>query len=195
MKKSMINVIIFAAGAAIGSLVTWKVVKTKYDEILNECQSELDNLCETVDRLVDLKKDVPDTKEIKSSETMYAVELGEKLEEYLDILNEESYLGKGADGMSLDKPYVISPDDFDELDDYDVMSLTYYEDGILADDYGNIIQDVDDMVGLESLQTFGLYEDDSVFVRNPKYKTDYEILMDMSTYDDAMKLRPPYMGE
>ena len=195
MKNSMINVIIFAAGAAIGSLVTWKVVKTKYDDILNECQEELDQLCETVDKLVDAKEHISEPKEIKSSETMYAVEINEKLDEYLDIIAEENYLGKGADGMSLDKPYVISPDDFDELDDYDVMSLTYYEDGILADDYGNIIQDVDDMVGLESLQTFGLYEDDSVFVRNPKHKTDYEILMDMSTYDEAMKLRPPYFGE
>lgn len=195
MKNSMINVIIFAAGGAIGSLVTWKVVKTKYDDILNECQEELDQLCETVDKLVDAKEHISESKEIKSSETMYAVEINEKLDEYLDIIAEENYLGKGADGMSLDKPYVISPDDFDELDDYDVMSLTYYEDGILADDYGNIIQDIDDMVGLESLQTFGLYEDDSVFVRNPKYKTDYEILMDMSTYDEAMKLRPPYFGE
>ena len=30
------NVLIFAAGAAIGSAVTWKLIKTKYEQIANE---------------------------------------------------------------------------------------------------------------------------------------------------------------
>lgn len=30
------NVVIFAIGAAIGSLATWKFVKTKYEKIANE---------------------------------------------------------------------------------------------------------------------------------------------------------------
>lgn len=36
MNKTLFGVIAFAAGAAIGSVVTWKVVKTKYEQIADE---------------------------------------------------------------------------------------------------------------------------------------------------------------
>ena len=36
MKTTLSNFIIFATGAAIGSVVTWKIVKTKYEQIAKE---------------------------------------------------------------------------------------------------------------------------------------------------------------
>ena len=36
MNKEISNIIIFAVGAAIGSAVTWKVVKDKYSKIADE---------------------------------------------------------------------------------------------------------------------------------------------------------------
>lgn len=45
MNKTLFGVIAFAAGAAIGSVVTWKVVKTKYEQIAEEeIQSVKDEL-------------------------------------------------------------------------------------------------------------------------------------------------------
>ena len=38
-----------------------------------------------------------------------------------------------------DVPYVISPDEFDELDGYTAISLTYFADGVLSDENGVII--------------------------------------------------------
>ena len=87
--------------------------------------------------------------------------------------------------MEKDKPYVISPDDFDEMDDYETETLMYYEDDVLTDDGGNIITDVEKLIGKDSLSHFGEYEDDSVFVRNDKLKTDYEILADGRNYYDV----------
>ena len=58
------------------------------------------------------------------------------------------------------------------------------------DDGGDKIEDVDDVVGMESLTHFGEYEDDSVFVRNDRLRCDYEILMDERTYSEAQKERP-----
>ena len=52
------------------------------------------------------------------------------------------------------------------------------------------VEDVDNVVGLESLAHFGEYEDDSVFVRNDRLKCDYEILLDQRTYSDVIKQRP-----
>ena len=54
----------------------------------------------------------------------------------------------------------------------------------LADDDNNIIEDVDNIIGLDSLNHFGEYEADSVHVRNDKKKTDYEILLDEEKYSN-----------
>ena len=43
MKSKFINVLMFAVGAAIGSAVTWKVLKTKYDATI---QAEIDAIKE-----------------------------------------------------------------------------------------------------------------------------------------------------
>ena len=43
MKDTLNNVLIFAVGAAIGSAVTWKLLKTKYERI---AQEEIDSVKE-----------------------------------------------------------------------------------------------------------------------------------------------------
>ena len=94
----------------------------------------------------------------------------------------------------MDKPYDISPDEFGEFDDYEKISLTYYKDQILADDGDEPIEDIDEVVGSESLNCFGEYEDDAVFVRNDRLKCDYEILLDHRKYSDVVQ-RKPYQME
>ena len=79
--------------------------------------------------------------------------------------------------------YVIPPDSYGELG-YEEVSLTYYADDVLAYDDDSVIRNVDKVVGKGSLNTFGEYEDDSVFVRNEERKTDYEILAVPGNYDD-----------
>ena len=85
----------------------------------------------------------------------------------------------------MDRPYVIPPEDFGDVDiDYETKSLVMYADGVLVNEYGAIIEDVDNLVGKDSLNHFGEYEDDSVFVRNDRLKTDFEILLDNRNYKD-----------
>ena len=88
-----------------------------------------------------------------------------------------------------DEPYVIAPEEFGELDGYGTISLTFYADEILADENDNLVECVDSVVGLDSLTTFGDYEDDSVFVRNDKLRCDYEILRDHRRWEDIVS--PP----
>ena len=89
-----------------------------------------------------------------------------------------------------DKPYVISPDEFGEFYDYSKISLTFFSDHILTDENYEMVEDIDDIVGVESLNHFGEYEDDSVFVRNDRLKVDYEILLDQRKYADVLKSKP-----
>ena len=93
------------------------------------------------------------------------------------------------------KPYVIAPYDFGTLDDYHQIELTYYADGILEDAEGNIVTDADELIGPKALTTFGEYEEDAVHVRNEYLRTDFEILRDYSTYDEARGTSPKRVAD
>lgn len=171
------SLIVFAAGAAIGSVVTWKLVKTKYEQI---AQEEIDSVKEVFSRKNEQTEEVCENTESEGNDFV----------NYKRIINDFGYTSdsnkkpeEGDEDMS-DAPYVISPEEFDELDDYDVESLTLYADGVLTDDFNNVIEDVDSLVGSENLDRFGEFEDDSVFVRNDRLKCDYEILADERNYHD-----------
>ena len=92
-------------------------------------------------------------------------------------------------------PYVISPYDFGELDDYAQIELTYYLDGVLEDEDYHIVTDVDELIGPSALTSFGEYEDDSVFVRNDRLRTDFQILKDYRTYKEARSVGPTQVDE
>lgn len=188
MNNTLSKVFIFAVGAAIGSVTTWKFVETKYKKIANE---EIASVKETFSRghrievkPVDEVANVEEDKEYTPTEEDLA-----KLKDTIATNGYRDYSTKKEkkEDVDVDTPYVISPEEFDENDDYDTVSLTYYSDGVLADEQGNIIEDVDSLVGKDSLNHFGEYEDDSVFVRNDRLMTDYEILADTQRYVDIYR--------
>lgn len=184
MRDNFGKLLIFAIGAAVGSITTWKLVKTKYEKICDEA-------IEDVKRVYSQRKSNAEELRNQASELLNEVRKenakkddGQDLEEYEKITT--NYTNeKEKDDMAYE-PHVIPPDDFGEKFGYDTVSLTYYADGVLTDIYDNIIEDVDDLVGEDSLNHFGEYEDDSVFVRNDAKETDYEILRDERTYSDVM---------
>lgn len=103
------------------------------------------------------------------------------------ILSKEGYVEEiGSKAKDYIEPYIIAPEDFGEFSDYDKVSLSYYADGILADDNDGILEHVVETVGLDFFSHFGEYEEDSVFVRNDELKTDYEILLDPRKYSDVV---------
>lgn len=155
-KNTLNNIVIFAVGAAVGSVVTWKIMKTRYEQL----QDEYFEYEETPDSEEEYDNIIKD-------------------EGYETIENEER---EEEDDME-DKPYVITPEEFGE-GEYETESLIYYDDDVLTYENGKVIDNVDEIVGVGSLYTFGQYEDDSVFVRNDKLKKDFEILADERNYYD-----------
>ena len=158
--STLSNVIIFAVGAAVGSLITWKIVKDKYGK----------------------KDETPGWNDVDEEEESTDIS-DDVYKEILEKSRYTKYEEKEEDEMN--GPYVIPPDEFGDEDDYDTISLIYYADKILADEFGNIIDDneVEECIGSESLDHFGEYEDDSVFVRNDHLKCYYEILLDTRAYE------------
>ena len=116
----------------------------------------------------------------------------EKLEKFGYTQYSNSIPSEKTEVDDTDKPYVIKPEDFGSIDEYEKVSLTYYSDGILADELDFVIEDVEDAVGKDSLNHFGEYEDDSVFVRNDRLECDYEILRDSRKYADVVGPTEPH---
>lgn len=171
MKGILSKILIFAAGAAIGSAVTWKIASTTRDKIIQE---EVDSVKESLSKLY--------SKETKEEEVIAPTDK----EIYKSIAQDNGYINynkKDTEVSDVERPYIISPDEFGEYHGYDTLSLTLYADGVLTDDQDEIIDDIDEIVGKDSLNHFGEYEDDSVFVRNDRLKCDYEILLDSATYE------------
>jgi hypothetical protein len=193
MNNTLSNIIAFTVGVAIGSAVTWKMLDAKYARI---AQEEIDSVKETYARLHE--DDAPDHLYLEEEEEILITEPLEKpdIREYAAKLQESGYtnyseVGKVAKEESVvEKPYTIAPEEFGELEDYETVSLTYYADGVLADDMDEIVDNVDDVVGADFADHFGEYEDDSVFIRNDRTKCDYEILLDVRKYEYVVNLNP-----
>lgn len=206
MRCKFINVLVFAAGAAIGSAVTWKVVKTKYERIAQEeiesvkeaYANMLTNLQEQVDDYSTMDKAEEwndraskiDWSELEDIEDDCDAEPDDDLNDYARLVREYETDKKGGAEDMTKEPYVISPYDFGELDGYSQVELTYYADGTLEDEDYNIVTDVDELIGRDSLYTFGEYEDDAVFVRNERLHADFQILKDYRTYEEARSVGP-----
>lgn len=191
MNYKLSSIIIFAAGAAIGSAVTWKLVKTKYEQI---AQEEIESVKE-VYRIQNGGRRVTEGPSDESKEEFVAKSLQDKpdLMEYAaSMVKDLGYSGESEtkeedeDKMADEvEPYVISPEDFDTLDDYDSETLTLYADGVLTDCYDNIIDDVDGYVGPNYADHFGEYEQDTVFIRNEEHLCDYEVQRDYRKWSEV----------
>ena len=82
--------------------------------------------------------------------------------------------------------YVVSPLEYGEDPTYINESLTYYSDGILAnDDDDSIIEDIDDVIGIGSLNHLGDYEEDYLYVKNDIVGAYYEVSRSDKTYSEV----------
>lgn len=163
----------FAAGAAVGTAVAYKLLEKKFAQIARE---EIDDVIAWYEgKAVKAAEPEEDTTE-------------EDRVDAKNIIESEGYISDNtkkegdSETMSDIKPYVISPEEFGEMDDYEKVSLRYTADEVLVDEMGEVFEDIDETVGPDFHKHFGEYEADSVFIRNDELETDYEILLDSSDY-------------
>ena len=185
--------IAFLTGVAVGAAATWNFAKKKYEQI---AQEEIDSVKEAFRRLRgETKVKATEEPEDELADENEDDEANNHVDicEYRKVINNNSYdndqnYEEGAP-INMDRPYVIAPDEFGERAGYERFSFTYYSDGTLTDECDEPIspEDVEKLVGKESLTHFGEYEDDSVFVRNDDIESDFEILLDLRKYSDVKR--------
>ncbi len=183
-KDLLIKGMIFLAGGAIGSVVTWKLVKTKYEQIANE---EIESMREYYNKKKGIKEVGEKIEEgIEKSDEVTVRQIRDKVQE-LGYINEQVMKekeDKKEDDDDVEKPCIIAPEESWEQD-YPIITLTYYEgDGVLADENNKEISNIEELVPEDFADHFGEYEDDSVFVRNDAFKIYYEILRDLGSFSE-----------
>lgn len=187
---------IFAAGILTGSLCTWYSTKKYYEKIAND---EIESMKEWLARRVEEQDEKAEEQSSEPAEKPTSPSMKPNLMEYAAMVKDLGYTDysrrteepekeakEDEEVDEMDRPYVIEPEEFGECD-YEEVSLTHYADGVLTDEQDNPIEDVDSMVGEDYAEHFGEYEDDSVFVRNDRMQTDFEILADQRNYSDLDK--------
>lgn len=210
MNNKVVFTVALVIGAGVGVLSSWRYMKNKYETIAKEDIESVKSVYskernETLKQIKELSKAAADEVFEKmpngnkiSSESLKEMSDRNKekisVEEYASRLGKEGYTNYSDISKTETKtektPYVISPDEFGEDLEFDKISLTYYSDDILADDRDEIIDDVDGVIGEESLDYFGEYEDDVVFVKNDRLKSYFEIFREHRTFDETVYIRP-----
>lgn len=195
----MKNVLIFLSGAAIGSVVTWKIIEKKYKDLADE---EIESVKETFktrnERPTVIGVDISDEDDQQTDTTLlYANGSIEKVNdevinyskiasEYIpsteDLENATVEVEVGKEEKAIE---VIPPEEFGDMG-YPTKSWTYYSDFILADENDEIVTDPESIIG-DALDHFGEYEDDSVYVRNDNTECEYEILKHEKAYTQAIR--------
>lgn len=204
----MHKAIIFIGGVAVGSFVTWRLLKEKY---IRQTQEEINEVREHYRKKKESEEVTVDSNgTTETNEKPDLIEYAAKLTKngYIDYTNPKSLVKATGDMIdtvaqkdneessdpvilndpSYQPPYIISPEDFAIDDEYTIVNLNYYIDGVLTDEDDHIVENVDDVVGLENLNHMGEYEDDALHIRNENYKCEYEILLSRRLYHDTMEV-------
>ena len=221
MKKFIYGILMFASGAALGAVVTVKVVKTKYEKLANEeiqivrdyyasKRAETNASEVTVEGITTTTKHVD---EIAELDRIKKLEGEEKIDAYTDMVKKCGYAAKGSENIKIDEntnkkeivsvndkkdTALITPEELGEIVEetgecFDVVTLVYYADDVMVyHEDEHIVDDIEHLVGSEFRNHFGDYEEDAVFVRNFRNETDYEIIKDEDKYYDIW---PKVRGE
>lgn len=182
----------FVAGAIVGGFVTKKYIEYKtqlnneveYEEIYDENIEE--GVIETPNENneeIKINSVNDDTYKRLLDDLRYRTE--KEAEDLIDNI-----IPNQNEVIDTSKPYNISPDEFEEIDEYDSDEYTYYEDGYVTDSYGMPIseEDILNTIGEDFDTYFGSYSDDQIWVRNERLKMDFSVVKDVDNFVD---IAPP----
>lgn len=195
------QVLIFAAGAVAGSVATYVAMK-------NKCEKRIQEDVESVKKalsLYDGNENGQDTVEYDEEEPEHIT--NEARSYYNSLIHETGYMNRSEPAVNVVResakkdyiPEVIPPEEYGEIEEYDQLEYTYYADCVIVDSDGELVDgdEVKDTIGFESLNHFGDYEADSVFVKNIVRHAYYAVYKDLRKYSEVQILnkKPRRMEE
>lgn len=205
MHRTITNIFMLAVGAVIGSAATWVYSQKKYSQLI---QSEIEK---TKEYYSNKESDKPEEPDIQDPEEEKQLEEEKKkaFQTSADIINQSGYdmnsysdytrfskpkeehpeiVQKNLETFGSDEnfPVVIAPESYGEIEDYATHEYTYFKDGVVVDDDGDVIDPdkVRSMLGIDFASHIGDFEADAVHIQNDLMKTYFEILAEPYDYND-----------
>lgn len=194
------TVIGFLVGLVIGSVLTYHGLKNKVEAEIDEEVNKVKEFYK--DQLEKQQAEYFEKEEYLKSKAAVAEDKGSVVSKIINLKNVEKFEEKQNDEdgseetttgafeifedniIAQDKPFVIEEDRVGEYISYDLISLIYFSDGVLTDDWEVPVENPDETVGKEYVEYFETGED-VVYVRNDKLKCDFEIARDLRTYEEV----------
>jgi len=199
----MKNVLIFLGGAAVGGLAATLYFKRKmvileedYQRITND---EINKYIEDFDLSVKNAdkidvgyshgdKDIQIISDIPSRGYVSGIDIGNDEDKYVEIVKEYKGQEEEEDEDEQIAPYIITPDEYGDDDEYTTKMLTAFTDKVILDE-DNCLFDIN---YFEKDIIKELYAkkniDTSIFVRDDNEKVDYEIIKETISFEDFTKL-------
>ena len=173
-------------GAAIGSGITYILMKKKCDAQISEAYHEMKEHLETKSSNSVKENNEKRDNEIKKEEdvvVLNAVDTTNKKSEPTDYTSYSKKDRKEERTTSL----ITSERFSNEEPEYEKITLSYFDvDGILADDYGDTV-DIESSIGKKGPEYFELLHEDVIYIRNDSLKIDYEIALEHGAYSDVFE--------
>lgn len=198
------TVIGFLVGLVVGGVLTYYGLKNKVETEIDEEVTKLKEFYK--DQLEKQQAEYFEKEEYLKSKAAVAEDKGSVVSKIINLKNVEKFEEKQNDEtedeagseetttsafeiledniIAQDKPFVIEEDRVGEYISYDLISLIYFSDGVLTDDWEVPVENPDETVGKEYVEYFETGED-VVYVRNDKLKCDFEITRDLRTYEEV----------
>lgn len=213
MKKGLIFGLGAAAGAALGTGVTFIVVsrihnrqkddeteevRAYYRKKCSNCEykkAKIEKIEEENAKNVDISEKSEDSRDEKLSQKVGLAErntadvgrksITQSTTDYTKFAKMSKNYATGSTGELFSYPHEIDEVDYDQNPDYSKVILTYYEtDDILADVNDRISDYTVEDFGYENMNDFGF--EGVKYLRNEKTKTDFKILYNGEmSYDEA----------
>lgn len=184
MNKYIMAGISFLTGAAISGFSAWFIAKKRY-----ECrhQQEMDAVWKDLqkDKKIEMKVHLDD-ENLKSEPAVDIIHKPD-LATYANVVRQNEYSDETDLPKTNDYIYEIDNSQLDE-DEYQIIDLTLYADGILADDADYPIRDVENCVGTHYLEIMN--GKDEAFIRNEKRKIDYDICRSLRAFGEMLNEHP-----
>ena len=189
------NILIFSAGLGLGALFGWIATKNHYAELAEiDMQETRDYYYEKLDELEaatnrELKKKAEDKLKPDTTKVSYNYDKPDIMSFYQTKAQLEAEAKESEEEskeMNIkdyeDRPTIISPSEFVTDDEFSKSTVTLYSNNVLVDEDDEVL-DIDETIGRDNATIID-DDTDTLYVRNFRLNTDYEVITDPSEYEE-----------
>lgn len=173
----------FLFGALSGYFVARRVHEKRTDQEVESLKAARDILVKSAKHLGDAQQS-NDTQSSCHTETFSKKKECESYEQKV-----AAFYGESSDSKEK-RIRVLSDDELYDYPEFNEVTLTYYRDGVIADDDDTVFKDAEKYIGTDALEHFDGGKESVIYVLNSENETVYEILWSYMSYKEILEEKP-----